>query len=307
MSATSKVLVLGPYRGWHAEQLLAAAQKIGITLEWAKYESLRAHVGDQNQHEILAELVETERVVRLETYDCVLTRTMPVGSLEQITLRLGTLHSSVERGISVVNPPATLELAIDKYRTLARLQFLGLPVPPTRVVQTRKDAMEAYRELGGDVVVKPVFGGEGRGILRVMDAELAWFTFATLDRIDAVLYLQQFIPPGGTDLRLLVSGDEVFGFRRIASQGWKTNVSLGARTEPVDLSSEHVSLARRVASDFGLVIGSVDLIEGDAGPVVVEVNAIPGWRGAQRALGFHVAEHFLTAALAASGRTPCPT
>ena len=58
--------------------------------------------------------------------------------------------------------------------------------------------------LGGDVVVKPLFGAEGRGIVRVSDPDLAFRTFRTLERIQSVLYLQQFIEHKGFDVRILV-------------------------------------------------------------------------------------------------------
>ena len=219
---------------------------------------------------------------------------MPVGSLEQITLRLSALHCLVDRGFHVANPPSTLELAIDKFRTLARIAQLGYPVPETRVVQTRREAMEAYRALGGDVVVKPIFGGEGRGVMRVRDPELAWFTFATLERIDAAIYVQKFVPPGGVDTRLLVIGDEIFALRRFATESWKTNVSQGGRCESIPLSDQQERLARRVASDFNLLIGTVDLLDTESGPpVVVEVNAVPGWKGAEAALGIDLADRMI--------------
>ena len=154
--------------------------------------------------------------------------------------------------------------------------------------------MEAFLMFDQDVVVKPIFGGEGRGVMRILDKELAWYTFATLERIDAVMYVQRFVPPGGVDTRMLVIGNEVFGLRRYAHKGWKTNVSQGGRCESTELSEHQTTLAKRVATDFNLVIGSVDLLDRtDGPPVVVEVNAIPGWKGAQTALGIPIAERMI--------------
>jgi len=64
------------------------------------------------------------------------------------------------------------------------------------------------KALGGEVVVKPLFGGEGRGLTRVNDEAVARRVFMALEQIGSVLYVQQFIPHDGVDWRLLVVGDD---------------------------------------------------------------------------------------------------
>src|SRR5205807_997859 len=98
---------------------------------------------------------------------------------------------------------------------------------------------EAFTALGGDVVVKPLFGAEGRGLMRVADPELAWRTFRTLERSQAVLYLQQFVHHLGWDLRVFVLGGRVLAaMRRYARDGWRTNVAQGGRAEAVTISAD---------------------------------------------------------------------
>src|SRR6202035_2302824 len=112
--------------------------------------------------------------------------------------------------------------------TTAVLQSAGLRVPPTMVCQHADAAMEAFNKLGGDVVVKPLFGSEGRGMVRVADEEIAWRTFSTLERLQAVLYVQQFVAHPGWDLRAFVIGGRVLAaMRRHARGDWRTNVSQG--------------------------------------------------------------------------------
>ena len=79
-----------------------------------------------------------------------------------------------------------IETAVDKYLATARLQAAGLLVPPTAVCQTTADGLAAFERLGGDVVVKPLFGGEGRGITRVTDAAVARRVFAALEQLGSV-------------------------------------------------------------------------------------------------------------------------
>lgn len=219
--------------------------------------------------------------------------------MEQIIFRLAVLHTLAAAGMKIVNPPRTLETAIDKYATLAAVAALGYPVPQTIVVQSRSDGMKAFEFLGRDVVVKPIFGGEGRGVMRVRDPQLAWTAFSTLQQLDSILYVQKFVSPGGRDTRMLVLGDEVFGVRRTADHDFRTNVASGGSCEAIELSSDEVAMTRRIASSMGIRIGSIDVLDNDAGPpLVLEVNGVPGWKGAQQCVPFNIAEKMIAAILA---------
>ncbi|MEZ6086694.1 MAG: hypothetical protein R3C05_01410 [Pirellulaceae bacterium] len=137
-----RILVLGPDEGWHADQLRQAASIAGDSIAYAEYESLRS-------------MITRDGVSRwegsagpLDAFDVILTRTMPAGSLEQITFRLNVLHSLQQTGVRIVNPPSALETAIDKFACTMRLRQLGYRVPATAVCQTRADAMKAFESLG---------------------------------------------------------------------------------------------------------------------------------------------------------------
>ncbi len=215
----------------------------------------------------------------LETLDAVLVRTMPPGSLEQIVFRMDALHRLAATGTPVFNPPRCLEFAVDKYLASALLQAAQLPTPHTIVCQTVDAAITAFHSLGQDVVLKPLFGSEGRGITRLTDEATAWRTFQALVQIGAVLYLQQFIPHPGSDLRLLLLGDEVLAIRRRNALDWRTNVSRGATAEPVQALPSQVDLARRAALAVGASMVGVDILTGcDGQDYVLEVNAVPGWK-----------------------------
>src|SRR6266699_511323 len=135
-----------------------------------------------------------------------------------------------------------------------------MPVPPTAVCQDAEAALEAFAALGGDVVVKPLFGSEGRGMVRVSDPELAWRTFRTLERTQSVLYLQQFVRHPGWDLRVFVlDGKVLTAMRRYANGSWRTNIAQGGRGEVVRLSGEEERLALRAATAADTLIAGVDL------------------------------------------------
>lgn len=321
----ANILVLGGRQphdvrlGWHLNKLDRAARRRGASLTFADYESMSSRVGAQgpiNQVTPRQPFSNASQTPSLENaplsrYDSILTRTMPAGSLEQITFRLATLHDEFHRRVaagynfSIVNSPRGLELAIDKYATLARAARLGIPVPPTRVVQTRAEAIDAFDELGGDVVVKPIFGGEGRGVMRIRESELAWTVFSTLQRVDAVLYVQQFVPPGGIDVRLLVIGDQIHAIRRTSGGDFRTNVKAGGRSEGIPLCNSWRSTARIICDAFDLRLAAVDLIESNDSQefFLVEINAIPGWKSAQSALSIDIAEEILSLLLQPAQRS----
>jgi ribosomal protein S6--L-glutamate ligase len=151
--------------------------------------------------------------------------------------------------------------------------------------------MEAFRQLGGDVVVKPLFGAEGRGMIRVSHADLAWRSFRALERLASVLYLQTFIAHPGWDLRVFVlAGRVVSAMRRHARGDWRTNMAQGGRAEAVSPSIEEEQLALTACEAVGAVVAGVDLLpRPEGGYFVLEVNAVPGWRTLAPATGVDVA------------------
>ncbi|HWB08680.1 MAG TPA: RimK family alpha-L-glutamate ligase [Pirellulales bacterium] len=228
---------------------------------------------------------------RLDGLDAVIVRTMPPGSLEQVVFRMDALARLEAAGTPVLNPPKAVEAAVDKYLTSARLAAAGLTIPRTMVCQTAEAAMTALVELGGDVVLKPLFGAEGRGITRLNDEALALRAFKMLEQLGAVLYLQEFVPHEGADLRLLVIGRRVLGMRRRNPLDWRTNVSRGATAEPLEVTPELAELAHRAAAAVGAPLAGVDLLPGKDGRLyAIEVNAVPGWKALARALKLDVAK-----------------
>ncbi len=211
----------------------------------------------------------------------VLVRTMPPGSLEQVVYRMDALARLEASGVRVINSSKSLECAVDKYLTTSKCHADGLPVPDTVVCETEEAALAAFEELGDDVVVKPLFGAEGRGIVRVSDPDLALRAFRTLSRLQAVLYLQRFVPHPGFDVRVLVLGGKVLGgMKRFAADGdFRTNVSRQAQAERHAPTDAEGDFALRAAAATGAWFAGVDLLyDRDGRCYVIEVNAVPGWK-----------------------------
>src|SRR5687768_6566677 len=213
----------------------------------------------------------------LAEFDAVLVRTMPPGSLEQVVFRMDCLGQYEAAGGVVINPARAVEAAVDKFLTSAKLAAAGLLTPRTICCQTADEALAAFETLGGDVVLKPLFGSEGRGITRLNDEALAERAFKMLAQLGAVLYLQEFVPHEGFDLRLLVIGERILAMRRRNPLDWRTNISRGAKAEPFEPDSVLIEMARRAAAAVGAPLAGIDLLPGKDGQLyTIEVNAVPG-------------------------------
>ncbi len=226
----------------------------------------------------------------LQEFDAVLLRSLPAGSLEQVIFRMDALGQAEAAGTLLVNAPKVIESAVDKFLTTAKLAAAGVPTPRTVVCQTTAEAMQAFDQLGRDVVLKPLFGSEGRGITRVSDEDLAWRAFQLLAQQGSVIYLQEFVPHAGRDVRVLALGTQMWGMTRHNLADWRTNVSRGAAVAPLELTPEIAELARRAAAAIGGEMLGIDLLPAADGRLLaLEVNAVPGWRALGRALGVDVA------------------
>jgi RimK family alpha-L-glutamate ligase len=285
-----KVGIIGRKDGWHVKSLQAALARRGISAPQLPITRLTARVSMRprmsNQDE------------RLEDYDILFVRAIPGGSLEQIIFRVDALHRLENIGVRVINSATTIERTVDKFYTSTLLEDAGLPTPRSVVTEQFDEAMAAFVELGEDVVVKPLFGSEGRGITRVSDPDIAYRVFRALEMGRYVYYLQEFIPHGSEDLRVFVVGNKVIAGMVRSGNSWKTNVSQGAKGKRVEISDEmcemSLSAVRAVSADYA----GVDLItRPDGRPTVIEINGIPGWRGLNSATGVDAAERLVAFAL----------
>lgn len=280
-----RIAVLGRPESWYARDLSRVITERGHTVCLVPFERLTASVGLLG----IAPLSGGEE--DLTTCDAVIVRTMPPGSLEQVVFRMDALSRLEANGVHVLNPPRAVECAVDKYLTTVRLAEAGLPVPDTVVCETASAAMEVFERLGGDVVVKPIFGSEGRGIVRVSDPDLALRTFRTIERTQSVLYLQRFIDHPGCDLRVMVLNGRILGgMLRCCPDDFRVNVSRSGHARKIDLTSEQEEWALRSAVAVGTPLAGIDLLEDRQGRgYVIEVNGVPGWQAFRRVTGCDVA------------------
>jgi RimK family alpha-L-glutamate ligase len=273
--------ILASRTGWHTDELLRALADAGHRGVVVAYQGLVARAGCAPGLRSGA--------VDLDAAPVVLARIIPAGSLEQIIYRVDALHRLEERGVRVVNSPRAIERTVDKFYTTTLLEQAGLPTPDTMVCESVDEALAGFRELG-DVIVKPLFGSMGLGMVRVSDEDTAWRVFRAIEAVRGVFYLQRVVDHGGRDVRAFVVGDQVIGAIERRSPGWRTNVSRGGRAARIDLPPVWAALAVRASQAVGADYAGVDLLPAADGSVyVLEVNGIPGWRGLQSATGIDVA------------------
>ncbi len=191
------------------------------------------------------------------------------------------LHRLEETGIRIINPARSIEKAVDKFYTSALLEEAGIKTPRTIVTEKYSDAIEAFKELGGDIVLKPLFGSLGKGMTRITCEDIAYRIFRTLERIDSVYYVQEFIPNNGEDIRVFTIGDRVVASMKRISDNWKTNISTGGKPEIHYPSKKVQEISIRASELLGLDYSGVDLIIHDSDVYVIELNSTPGWKGLQ--------------------------
>jgi len=220
----------------------------------------------------------------------IIVRPIGGGSLDEIIFRIDALHRLERLGVPVYNSPSAIERAVDKYHALCLLEEKGYPVPRTVVTEDWKEALRAFQELGGDAVVKPLFGSRGIGSTRISDPDTATRVFKILSQYHQVSYVQEYIPHGGRDIRAFVVGEEVIASMYRVAEGWKTNVSQGAVPIRLALDEELGELAVGAVGALGCEIAGADIMETPRGPVLLEVNSQPGWKGLQSVTDRNIAE-----------------
>jgi len=273
-----RVAVLGASGSWHSRGLIGALAARGHEVLAIPATRLRSIVDSGGGVHVLG----PDGAV-LDALDLLIVRGLPRGSLEQVIFRMDALHVLAEEGVRCVNSPRAIERTIDKSWAGAVMALAGVPTPATIVCERYDDAMEAFDELGGDVVVKPLFGAMGTGIVRVEDRDVAHRVFRALELERTVYYVQRTVAPAGRrDLRVLVVGSEIAGAMERATDSWRANIARGARPRAVTLGEDERSLALAAATAVEADVAGIDLLIGpDGDAVVVEVNGIPGWQALQ--------------------------
>ena len=217
--------------------------------------------------------------------DAVLVRSMSGGTFQAVTLRLGILHALRANGVVVWNDARAIEHCVDKSMTSFLLARAGIPTPAAWAVETQSDAQAIVRRESpqGPLVLKPLFGSQGRGLKLIRTAD----ELPAPDEVAGVYYLQRYVGVEGgdgfRDFRLLVSRGRVVAAMTRHAAGWITNVKQGGRPLPFVPDKHMKALAVHATHVVGAEFAGVDILHGPNGrPTVLEVNSMPAWSGLQK-------------------------
>ena len=213
-------------------------------------------------------------------------------------------HSITKHGVAVLRHLEQLDVwtantsqgilqSRDKLHSSQILARNRIPTPRTAYVRDMKDIERAIDAVGGlPVVVKVTQGTQGQGVfLRHTLRETGNLVQGLLVTGKAVLIQEYIAESHGKDIRALVVGGKVVASMRRKARGreFRSNYHLNGTVEKVEISEEYAEVACRAARVLGLNVAGVDLLEGNDGPLVLEVNSSPGLEGIEKASGVNVA------------------
>jgi RimK family alpha-L-glutamate ligase len=279
-----RVVIFADEPDWHCSRLLAAFGRRHAAASIVSLRSCGFRLGGDGNG-VLIPGFETGLP------EVALVRNIPNGSFEQVTFRLSVLHALRELGIPVVNDARAIERCVDKSMTSFLLHKAGIPTPHTLVAEDTEAAASWRQAENSDVVAKPLFGAQGRGLTRIAPGEA--LPDAAAEPLRGVLYLQRYVgrERDWRDYRVFVVGDSAIAAMVRRGASWVTNVARGGVCEPVACTGRLAELAVAAAEAVGVGYCGVDLIEdGPRGLVVLEVNSMPAWQGLQGVAELDIAD-----------------
>ncbi|MGC3998289.1 MAG: RimK family alpha-L-glutamate ligase [Anaeromyxobacter sp.] len=194
-------------------------------------------------------------------------------------------------GAVVVNRLEPLLAAQDKFRTSWLLARAGVPTPAAAVAQGADDA-EALLVRMGEVVAKPLAGSLGDGVERLRPDAAGRQAIRERAARDGAVYLQEYVPHPGRDLRVFVVGGVArAAIERHAPPGeWRTNLAGGGQAAALECPAEIQAAAVAAAAALELDYAGVDLVVAGGAAAIIEVNGNPSWQGILEATGLDMAE-----------------
>ncbi len=226
---------------------------------------------------------------RLSHYDAVIPR---IGA--SITFYgVAIVRQFEQMGVYSTNESIAIERSRNKLRASQILSRYDIGIPNTAFVRDKYDVLPAIRRLGGaPVIIKVLEGTQGVGVILAETEKVAEAIVETLQSARQNVLLQKFVKESkGKDVRAIVVGDRVIAAmrRRAVGDEFRSNVHKGGMTESITLDAEFEYTAIRAAQIMGLGVAGVDMLEGNEGPQVLEVNSSPGMEGIEAASGVNVA------------------
>jgi tetrahydromethanopterin:alpha-L-glutamate ligase len=292
------IVVTDPH-DWTAQALMQEAGRKGFETYYPDLGQIETSIGNSVNHKT--------GDICLSELDAIIIRDMGPAKNDAHVFRFDVLRELKQSGILIVNPPAAIQNAANKFYASCLMADAGIPTPGTFVSQEAEKALDIIEKLG-DAVIKPVFGYKGIGINRIKNG-IVLAPDGTEEKTNAkdlvkeiidekgMLYIQEFIENSGQDIRAFVVDGKVTGaiYRKAPQGWWLNNLSQGGTPIACKLTAEQERMCIAAAETIGAMYAGVDLIESDNGYFVLEINATPSGAGIYKSLNINVAEHIITA------------
>ncbi len=218
--------------------------------------------------------------------------------IEEPSLHQFTIQAFINSGVRVIN--GNISAAKNKLDQHIRLTEVGVPMPRWAIAHTPENLLATAKSIGFPVVCKVAFGTHGKGVFFAPTQE----TFLPIVDYLAVrdgnpVIIEEYIETDRRDLRVFVlNGRILAAMERVAKPGdIRANTSIGGTGTHVELSPDETALAIRAAHTFNLEICGVDILRSPRGPLVIEVNANPGFKELERVTGIDIAKAILTSVI----------
>jgi len=238
----------------------------------------------------------------LKPPDAVLPRIGTAGT----TYSIAVVRHFELMGVPVVNRASAIEHAKNKLSCLQLLAKKSVPVPETLMSRYPRDLDKLMKLVGGPpLILKLLRGTQGTGVIFAESKASVESMLETIWSLGEDILIQRFIAESkGKDIRVLViHGRARAAMRRIGPEGeFRSNIHRGGVGQAIDLPRNIERIAVKAAEAAGLDLAGVDVLESASGPMVIEVNASPGFEGLEEATKQNIAKLFIEAAVKV-GRT----
>jgi len=205
--------------------------------------------------------------------------------------------------IPVLNKFEVANVCGNKMFMTLLLKKNNIPTPKTYFSFSSESAAENLEKVGFPLVIKPVIGSWGRGVMPLKDKDTMEAVFEIRDITDSphdrIYYLQELIQRPPRDIRVITVGDEpIAAMYRKSSGGFKTNIALGADPELCEITKEMEDMAAKASKAMGGGILGIDMMEDEErGLVVHEVNNTVEFKGLARVAQRNIPKEMIEFAL----------
>lgn len=199
------------------------------------------------------------------------------------------------QGVYTVSSSLAINRSRDKLRSMQIMAKAGVGIPKTVVSRNSADIDDLLDKLGGaPVIIKLARGTHGNGVVLAETKKAAKSVLQALyltNEDGTNVLLQEFVKESaGTDIRAFVVGGRVVASmkRQSLDDDFRSNLHKGGEGTKIKLTEEERKMAIKAAKAMGLNVAGVDMMRSERGPLILEVNASPGF-GIEKVTGRDVA------------------